>query len=450
MPIVINVATQADLGVFKDLVKALGQAKQATQGFTQSTTPYTGGSGRGAKPPQIAPTQIDVYRYLDAVNRATKGGFQAQRDDALIRAFSGAQQRYTSTGDPAALRQMTALSGQVARLGQGASGFGPALRRAIMSTRFGLGGGGGVQPLVGQVMNVLGKSGPIGVAVAAGAAVIMSFVAVVKSAGDQIKAFTGQMLEANTSATSMQALNRIGSLLGGDMAGRARQFRETIASNGIAMDAAMRAGINPIKDPFGRTDYGADFLKALKQIAFASSEAEARRLAQLYGQPDMARAYYLSDSTKRYMLNQGEKAPSRASMQAAEEFTFWLEDFKRVGMEFVREVGAPLLSGLSKVTRFLVGLAQGLKSIGEFIANSPILSAIVYGLIGAIGGGDGKKVQTALDRNTAAINANTRALGDQRGIYGGGQRAQRALPSRVKGLYLNDRVYRQGLSTGLL
>ena len=451
MPIVINVATQADLGVFKDLVKALGQAKQGVQGFAQATGPYTGGSGRGSKPPQVGPTQMDLFKYFDSANKATKGGFQSQRDDALRRAFQGAQQRYLQSGDPAALRQMNALSGQVAKLGQGSGGFGQALMKAIGSTRFGVGGGGGVQPLIGQVANVLGKAGPIGVAVTAGAAVIGTFVGIVSSANEQLRAFTGNMLEANTSATSAQALNKVGSLLGGDMAGRARQFRDTIGSNGIAMDAAMRAGISPIKDPFGRTDYGADFLKALKQVAFAGSEQEAKRLSQIYGQPDMARAYYLSDSTKQYMLNQSEKAPTKASMQAAEEFTFWLEDFKRVGMEFVREVGAPMLSGLSKVVKFFVGLAQGLKAIGNYIANSAVLSALIYGAIGALGGGgDGKKAQSALDKNTAAINANTRALGDGRGIYGGGQRAQRALPSRIRGKYLNERAYRQALSTGLL
>jgi len=460
MAIVINVAAQADLGVFKNLIKALDDAKASMDGFSAAAKQagkYTGGSGRGPKPgspgpqpgPGQGPTPYDHFRHLDALNRASGGKFQQMRNDALKNAWNAAQQGAAS-GDPGAIGQLGRLAGPMAKMGQG---FGQSFMKMLSSSRFGIGGGGVIPARVGQFVGMLGKAGPIGLAITAAAAALFGLAAIVKSAGEQMRAFTGNMLQANTSASTMQQLNKIGSLLGGDMAQRSRQFRETIGSNGVAMDAAMRAGISPVKDPFGRTDLGADFAKALRQVAGASSESEARRLAELYEQPDMARAYYLSDSTKNYMFNQAEKAPSKADMQAGEEFTFWLEEFKRVGMEFVRTVGTPLLSGLSKITQMFTGWAQGLKKVVDFIGSNPILRAIFYGLVGQLGGdgkSSGNKIERAMDRNTNAINANTRALGDARGIFGGGQRAQRAIPSKVKGMYMNQAAYRQALSTGLL
>ena len=117
-------------------------------------------------------------------------------------------------------------------------------------------------------------------------------------------------------------------------------------------------------------------------------------------------------------------------------------------MEFVRVVGTPFLRTLSKATQFFVSLQARISAFFD----SPVGRVIVAGLggIAATFGNGGKQVETAMERNTSAIRENTRALKDTREILGGGARAQRALPTRVRGHFLNDRAYRQGLATGLL
>lgn len=55
-----------------------------------------------------------------------------------------------------------------------------------------------------------------------------------------------------------------------------------------------------------------------------------------------------------------------------------------------------------------------------------------------------------MDRNTNAIRENTRALRDTREVLGGGARAQRAMPSKVRSYYMNQHRYRQALATGVM
>lgn len=463
MAIKIDIGSQTDLGAFTKLIDALDSVKASIGGVQQqaraSTSAYTGGSGRGSKPAGAggaggaAPmSPLDVYRYFDAANKASGGGFQKQRDDALRNAFADAQQRYQASGDPAALRQMQALSGQIGRLNQG---FARHLGGLIGSTRLnfgGQGGGAGASPLVGRLLGVLGKGGPVGIAAAVLASAFLAVAKAASAAVDRLQAFTSNMLEANTTAETNQQLSRASSALGGNAAQMSRQLRDALEGSGIAKMEAARAGVSPIKDPFGRTDFGADFIRVLKQIAYATPE-EARRLAQVYGAPDLARVNMLSDAAKNRMFDTMGSGPSEKSQKAAQEFTFWLAEAKRVGGEFVREFGSQFLKGLtnamqliSRFAGFLTGFAD---KIAALIKGGGLAGFIYDQILGGSESGKGR-VERAVEANTKAIQMNTRALGDARGVFGGGARAQRAVPSSVKGMYFNQAAYRAALSTGLL
>lgn len=444
MPIVINVATQADLGVFKDLVKALGQAKQGVQGFAQSTSPYTGGSGRGAKPPQVGPTQMDLFKYFDSANKVTKGGFQSQRDDALRRAFLGAQQRYAATGDPAALRQMTTLSGQVAKLGQGSGGLGQALLSAVKSTRFGVGGGGGVQPLIGQVANVLGKAGPIGMAVAGAAAAIGTFVSSVQHAAESINQFTSGMLQAQTSASTFSRISGLGSLVGGDPASVAKSVIDRARNDPYAAKHAMQAGINPYMPEWAQ-DFGASFEQIAKSFQGLSMR-EAQLKAQQMGNPELAKlAFATPDDIARDKRNatplsgQQMKDAARFSSAAAQAQDKLNRAFQEVASKF-----------LPAATDALITFTDAISAMIKYMkANEPWIRSIL-GPAASWPSDDSKSAKDEMRDNTRELkklNANMR----ENGIYGGGDRAQRAVPRRARnGHYLNEKAMREAMRGGLL
>jgi len=452
MAIVIDIGAQADLAVFTQLASALKGVQGGLSGVTsqarQATQAAAGGGGFmqaivGTRPPVQGPTPLQQFQFLNAANRVTGGQFRQQAGQAAATGWNFYSQRFQQTGDPRALAAMNQLSGHLARQNQAG-----ALSTFIRSTRFNM---GGVSPLVGRTMDAVSAlgprfaslAGPIGIATMAFTAVAASAM----SAKDQLQAFTSGMLEAGTSVGTYAQMQRAGSLLGGDMAGRAQQFQAAIERGGIAQYQALQAGINPLGGPFGDRDVGAKLMRALEDVARSGSLEEARRKAMNYGQADMARSFLLSDEAKRHMFS-GANAPTQASLAQAEEFSFWLEEAKRTGMEFVRVVGTPFLRTLSKATQFFVSLQARINAFFD----SPVGRVIVAGLggIAATFGNGGKQVETAMERNTSAIRENTRALKDTREILGGGARAQRALPTRVRGHFLNDRAYRQGLATGLL
>ncbi|MBX7132619.1 MAG: hypothetical protein K1X67_08100 [Fimbriimonadaceae bacterium] len=472
MPIVINVATQADLGVFKDLVKALGQAKQATAGFAQATGPYTGGSGRGSKPPQVGPTQMDLFKYFDGMNKATKGGFQSQRDDALRRAFLGAQQRFLQSGDPAALRQMNALSGQVAKLGQGSGGLGQAIQRAIMSTRFGVGGGGGVQPLIGQVANVLGKAGPIGMAVTAGAAVIGTFVGSVQKASESINQFTDGMLSAQTTATTYARISGLGALVGGDPASVARNVINQARNDPWAAQQAMRSGINPFM-PDWTQDYGDAFERIARSFQGLSMR-DAQLKANQMGSPELAKLAFATPSDVA-LIKRAMQPLTGKQMQEAAQFSLHAaaaqmslnRTFDELAGMFLPAATSALkdfTGALSGITKWVAEHESGVRgALGPAAGGEKGWEAIKgYGGIGGnkiwdwIFGPDGKPEKKSssasndLRDNTEELrklNANMR----ENGIYGGGGRAQRAIPRRARnGHYLNERALREAMQGGLL
>lgn len=452
MAIVIDIGTQADLGVFSKMVDALTNVQSSVKGVTNQARRGGGGGGfvqsvaNSKPPPQVTATPLQQFKFFDAANKATGGQYKQQANQAARDGFNFYAQHFARTGDPKSLAAMNTLSNHLAKQNQG----GGPMMNLLRSTRFNV---GGVSPLVGRTMDAMeamgprfaAMAGPIGIATLAFTAVGMAAL----SAKDQLTSFTSGMLEAGTSIGTYSQMQRAGSLLGGDMAARAQKFQDAISRGGMAQFQAMQAGINPMGGAFGDRDAGAKLMTALKDVANSSSFEEARRKAMNYGQADMAKSFLLSDEAKKHMFS-GANQPTMESMKQAEEFSFWLEEAKRSGMEFVRVVGTPFLRVMSKVTQFFVTLME--KISGFF--QSTLGQVIIASLGGLAGVGylfDGKKKpDTAMDRMTNALHENTRALKDTREVLGGGQRAQRALPSRVRGQYMNQRAYRQALQGGVL
>lgn len=469
MPIVINVATQADLSAFQKMSQALQQARQQGQQATAGNQ-AAGQSGKtysSKKPPQVGPTMFEQYKYLDAANKTTGGAFQAQRNQALADAYNAAAQHAQSTGDPKAIAQMGQLANQIQKLNGsgGGGGFMQSLGHLLSNSRFGK---GGIQPRVGDAMELLGKAGPLGMAVGMGASIITGFAAAVSNAADSINEFTSGMLAAQTSSETYSRVQGFSGLLGGDPAQVAKNFMERARSDPYAAQHAMRAGINPYA-PDWTQDFGDAFERLAKSFQGLSLK-EAQTKANQMGDPNLAKLSFLEASDFKAIAD-ALKPLSGQQMKDAARFSTYAAVAQQSLSNTLQRLASSYLPAATKGLQEFVGVMSGISAIFDKIKDEKWFKIA----LGAMGNGEkgweatksvalgpaaaawdwlnakGKEASSAnkdLRDNTNELrkmNANMR----ENGIYGGGGRAQRAIPSRVRGPYMNERSYRQALSTGL-
>jgi len=386
-----------------------------------------GGRGGSQKPPQVSMTPMDMYRWFDAQNRASGGRFQAQRKQALMNAWQFYGDQFAS-GNLGAMKHISQLAGPVGGLARG--GVGNKLMQAVLTSRIGLGGAGGasVMPLVGRMVGVAAGAGPAGLAIAGVVAALGAVAAVAWRASSGL-ASLGAMAYRTGAPLSQAGRAQALSMAGID----SEAAYQASMSSGVARGLMSGRGVSLMGGVFGnqnRTDYG---LEVFKMIAGAKSESDAQRIARAFGQDDGMKAFYLRKDQKAFIAGGGLRQDAGA-MQLGIQAEFDKERLGKRWESLVMKVQAKLLP---IVERVLAGLET------FFAWLDKIMRKLGFG-------GEGAGSVNPVEKNTRAIDENTRALKEYREVIGGGGRAARAIPRGLEGHRLSDPSFREAVSSGLV
>lgn len=423
----------------------------ASSGTSRPGSPVRAGSGsnRAVAPPQATP--LDRYRYLNAMNTASGGRYQMQRNHALMSTFRH-YQGGANSGDPKAMRAIQSLAPSVAKMMAPKKGAGHFAMQALMSSRFGAGAGGGMQlmPLVGRTVQALAALGPAALGAAAGIGTMAGMIATVVNSIQSVGAFTGRMAGNATTPGTQGALDRLNGVLGGDASGMAQQFGSNI-KHGVGAGWAASHGINPYSGPFGDINVGDKFLKALQVIGKAQTYAEAQRMAAMTGTPGAANYWYLSESNKR-------DAQSRASGYSEKDIRSAVNGqyaLTKLSDAFEKLINKLAVSFAPVLTTVIDGISKALDWLGKAWENLPAwvrLAIAPLSMIDTNGSkvdSANKSLQNSQEAQTRAIIANTRALKEFRETQGGGSRARGALPGKVSGARMTDPAVQAAIAGGL-
>ena len=255
---------------------------------------------------------------------------------------------------------------------------------------------------------------------------IIAFTAAFALAIDTMKKYTDQAVMGGMSG--FMGASSVNSAFGINPASIGRNLM-----NGYGPIAAGGAGVNPFGGPFGDNDYNKKGLKILEWIATSSTFAEARRRSEMAGDPDAARFQLMDPNIRRQLFHpQGSAFDSGQGMKDITDLQGALGVFMTKFSNAIINFAAPLIHVVADVTRLASAIDGFTKPFQD------ILGAIFKwtNLWTYIGMALDKLMdlfhidhKNAIDKNTDAVNQNTRALHD--GIYGGGPRANMD-PSRLQ------------------
>lgn len=423
----------------------------AAAGSNLPAIPRPGGGGAGnrapalPKPPKVA-TPMDQYRYLNAVNTASGGRYQAQRNQALSRVFQHYQQLAMS-GDPRAMRAVASLAPQMAKMNAPKKGFGHYAMQAVMSSRYGVGGsgGGGVQPLIGRSVQALGALGGAAVGAAGALAMLVTGVKVVLSSVHSIGGFVSRMSSAGTTAGSQVALDRLGALLGGNGSQMAQAFASNI-SGGTGAGFAARAGINPNSSPYGDFDMGSKFLRYAEYVARSQSYRDAQRKAIGVGSPELANLYYLNRENRGRLFNRRSgygQGDMRDSVNGQASMAMLGQSFEKLMNKLAIRFAPALMRIVDWISSLVDRLTNAWASVPEGVKQ------MFFGASYSSADRANDGLRRADDEHIRALRDNTRALRDSRETQGGGGRAQGVIPRNIPGSRLGDPAYRIALEGGI-
>ena len=286
---------------------------RATEAAERALRKMAGVPERVPAPPKFRPDELKVpqgtaqrvERARAAVERAEKGGSEAQRFDAReeVRRAEEAHRRVVSPqrreerptgpfgalevarrdlvkvqdagGGGTALRdaelrlkkaEKTARSAQRDLEPQGA---GNSIRELVRSTRYGISPNGRFEamPLVGRTIDAAMKGGPFGIALTATAAALMTLHDAADATASRVNEFAQAQYTSGGTPEEAAALRGIGGavgLSGQDVAQMARQFREQISGS----NPWAQAYFNQVDlgDKMGKTDVAQELLQAVEHL----------------------------------------------------------------------------------------------------------------------------------------------------------------------------------------
>lgn len=322
--------------------------------------------------------------------------------------------------------------------------FAQRLNTFVRSTRF---GGSGVMPLVGRSADLLGvgSGGGASAAFAAAAAAIVGLAVAAKQARDTLTTLAGINNVAGGGIGSAGQASRIGAaigLSGSQIGGMARSTIEGISNGGPGAAYANGYGVRAVPgmgDPSNKLDR---FIRLISGIANDPNEERARRAAQSLGMEDFLNLRNLSPETRSKVLGRMKGGADKRDVQAAAEFNAQIgligDSFSRI----VTKIGTPVLRvaavALEKVADAFDYLAKNADMVGAVILGPLIqLAELLTGRKASATSGQGK---SPVDRNTDAINENTRALNNSREFFGnGGPNSRGAAPQAWRSKEFFDR-----------
>lgn len=214
---------------------------------------------------------------------------------------------------------------------------------------------------------------------------------------------------------------------GEDVGGASRRIQSGLETP-WGMAYAARLGVNPIGGPMGDIDYARKLQRVASDIAGSRSIGQARRKAEMVGMPELANLQLLNPSNKRYLAERMSQDPRQfgAALDASVSWQRMIAALERMVV-----VAAPAMEMLAQDIENMVSLGRTAGSVGGLALGANPVTAplkLLWDLLAPKGQRD-----SATDANTRALDANTRALREYRETLGGGERAQSALPSRLRG-----------------
>lgn len=359
----------------------------------------------------------------------------------------------------------------------------------LYSTRF---GAGKFSPLLGRTVDAVGgqgaarglynslSSGPMGSLMRMGGvatAVISAYIKTTQKLHEMAEAsarltneFTNMKAQVGGSMRDAAEVRGLG-FLGASGQG-ARSFQDRITSDPNAMGAAARVGLSNARGPWGRMDFGRQYLQAIERVSSITDERERQRLAYLLGiEEEVAKYAMLSPGTKAALKRSADlnaQINDKQAQMAAAEFDAAKSRAQQAQEAAKTIIGKPLTGDLATI----INAYTSLQEWASRIANSaPVQNALrlgwrvalssTMGIPGAIGsfaiaragmnqGGGSASPQSAVTDNTKATADLTIAINRLSGTVGGGAKARESLDGLQKGPMLHELLMKKALRAGAL
>ena len=323
------------------------------------------------------------------------------------------------------------------------AGFGQNLASLLLRSRYGQGAmplgmdiarlfGGNVSGAAGAGGGSAGATGAV-IAIAAALVAIKAFVAGIKVATEHLRALAQAFVMGGGPISAAQGAMRLGQFAGGDVAEMVR------GRSGWARGYGMAAGVSPFAgnemfDPLGANKAAIKLAEKIGQIADTKGTEAAIAFAHRAGVAPLGKLALLDRGTRERLIGSEKGATGMESLRAGAkmdaELAIFLTELKKLAVNL-------LTPALEKFNLILGGVnwvvAMVNKGIDTMLGWLKDLWDWLAGHIPGLKGGRSGKSKT--DQNTDALNDNTNALRDAMGVFGGGKRAQGAVPAGVRGAY---------------
>ena len=292
------------------------------------------------------------------------------------------------------------------------------------------GGGGGLGSAVASAAGslspgVIAGAAIVGTLVVAGVALKL-FADKVNETAESINHFRAAMLTSGGTRGETAKLGSMGNALGLDiseMAQMSRTFASKIASDPQARMFAGRAGIQDLPGAYGKVDKADNLLEFAKFLR-SLSEPEAIRAARAGEVEGLLKLRDVSDETIKALEEDAKRTEELNSPERIKQAAELSVATARMSQAFqnlwarISGWAIPILTG------FVDGITAATNALNEFFHFWHVRSDEEYEKT--------KDNINALNKNTSAVNAMKTAF-TENGVFGGGSRAQGAMPSGWQG-----------------
>lgn len=317
--------------------------------------------------------------------------------------------------------------------------------QAIMTSRFGM--GGGVQPLVGRSLAALSSLGPAGMAAAAAVVAVGALGMAANHAAGLIRNLAGARFTSGGTPGQIGMMAGLAAGTGqsvGGIAGQSRELALRLASDPYARMAGQQYGVKPdylANNPMhAKLNTAENYLKLAQGILNDANESRAVRAARATGMENILGMRDMSPGLRNRLLNMNAEMMTPQGRQAAADLQGTL-GLLSLSMQKLLMSATPLIEGFAGGALLLSNIIDYLIKVAKTVLNIPgLLYQGIRSLLGLDNTYDliNQKIKNiwdpakAQDEQTRAIKDNTKELRQFRnGLWGGGERAKGAMPGRA-------------------
>jgi len=402
-------------------------------GFKGGATGFAGKGGSDGVADTVTKASRAAAASIGPFERAARAA--KELNDALA---SGDQNRIKDAeykkmvADKAAAKAEIALGGGPTRQ---PADFNTILKSFLRTTRY---GSGGVFPLIGRTLDLFGLGGSM-----AANAALFAAPMLMRMAGEGGRSFADisrGMAAAGGTAAQTGFAQGIGGAVGmdaGGMAGAAQQFGESLRGGGYGAAFFRSRGI--VDFGYRTTNKMENLIKALSELSKISDKSQQMMVAQSAGLTQFLPLLQASPAARRFAMDSAARyAGDEQQIRAARDYeavkSGWSSYFDSLSRKAFDKFGRPVTDWSMGWSNLLSGDIRGAANRGLHNANAyarltwyPFGHWIDKKIDSLIP--EGGANANANERHTEAINANTRALKEQREQLKGGAMAGGAVPS---------------------